>query len=79
MNFDQLKQHKILLNLLILKKNIFELLLLLYDIKPAKNEINVWDNLNEPPPFKNGFCILNWYTSRDGKTPNRNTHIIIVK
>ena len=51
------------------KQNIFGLLL--YGIKPAKNEMNVWDNLNEPPPFKNGFCILNWYTSCDGKTPNR--------
>jgi hypothetical protein len=45
--------------------------LFLYGIKPNKNEMNVWENLNEPPPFKNGFCILNWYTSCDGKTPNK--------
>ena len=36
--------------------------------------MTVWDNLNEPPPFKNGFCILNWYTSCDRKTPNRYSH-----
>jgi len=45
--------------------------LLLFGIKPNKNEMNIWENLNEPPPFKNGFCILNWYTSCDGKTPNK--------